>query len=47
MWIDIALLSHVGDAITTLTEDWVWTEVGDTVDDIVAECKDIVEDFYG
>jgi hypothetical protein len=44
--VDIALLPHVGDAITQLTHDWAWVEHGDSVADIVAECKEIVDDWY-
>lgn len=44
--IDTALLPHFGDAITKLSNSWVWTEVGDSVDDIVAACKDAVESWY-
>ena len=44
--VDIALLPHVGDVLTRLTETWVWVEVGDPVADIVEECKAIVEEWY-
>ena len=44
--IDSALFPHVGDAITTLTNDWVWTEVGDPVAEIVESCKAAVESWY-
>jgi len=44
--LDVALFAHVGDAITKLSNDWVWKEVGNSVDDIVDACKDIVEDWY-
>lgn len=43
---DSALLPHFGDAITKLVNSWVWTEVGDSVDDIVSACKDSVENWY-
>lgn len=45
--VDIALLPHLGDVITTLTSDWVWELVQDDVDVIVAACKGIVEEWYG
>ncbi|GAI01390.1 unnamed protein product [marine sediment metagenome] len=44
--LDVALLPHVGDALTQLTHDWHWTEVGDSVDDIVQACKAYVENWY-
>lgn len=44
--IDSALLPHFGDAITKLASAWVWSEVGDSVDDIVSACKDSVEAWY-
>lgn len=44
---DSALFPHIGDAITELTNEWVWTEVGDTVAEVVASCKDSVESWYG
>ncbi|GAG72426.1 unnamed protein product, partial [marine sediment metagenome] len=40
---DSALLIHLGDAITALTNEWEWVEVNDTVADIVAAAKDSVE----
>lgn len=43
---DIALLPHVGDALTMLANDWVWVEKGDSVADIVEACKAIVEEWY-
>jgi len=43
---DSALFPHLGDAITNLTEDWHWEEVGDPVSDIVAACKLSVESWY-
>lgn len=46
MSLDVALFPHVGDAITELVNDWVWTEVGDSVQDIVAAMKDSVESWY-
>lgn len=44
--LDAALLPHVGDAITQLTNEWHWFAVGDGVAGVVAACKDIVEDWY-
>lgn len=46
MSLDAALVPHVADAITKLTNAWVWEKVGDDVDDIVLACKDIVESWY-
>ena len=43
---DSALFPHLGDAITQLTNDWTWELVDDSVADIVAECKSIVESWY-
>lgn len=39
-------MPHFGDAITKLTNDWVWEEVGDTVAEVVAACKDSTESWY-
>lgn len=44
--IDSALFPHIGDAITALTNDWVWEPVGDEVSDIIDECKEAVESWY-
>jgi hypothetical protein len=44
--IDTALFPHVGDAITTLANEVVWEQVGDSVADVVAACKEIVESWY-
>jgi microcystin-dependent protein len=44
--IDTALFPHFGDAITNLTNAWVWEEVGDSVADVVASCKDSIESWY-
>jgi hypothetical protein len=46
MSMDVALFPHFGDAITKLTNDWVWEEVGDSVEDVVASCKDSIESWY-
>lgn len=44
--LDSALFPHVGDAITALTNESQWEEVGDSVADIIASCKDSVESWY-
>lgn len=44
--VDGALFPHVGDAITSLTNDWEWEVVGDDVVDVVAACKLAVESWY-
>jgi microcystin-dependent protein len=44
--VDSALFPHVGDAITQLTNDTTWTEVDDSVADVVAAAKAIVESWY-
>ena len=44
--IDSALIPHVSDAITQLVNDWMWLEVGDTVEDVVKECSSAVESWY-
>jgi microcystin-dependent protein len=44
--VDSALFPHLGDAITALTNDDEWTEVNDSVADVVAACKDAVEIWY-
>lgn len=46
MSLDVALFPHVGDAITQLTNDWVWEEIDDTVEDVVLACKESVESWY-
>lgn len=46
MSIDVALFPHVSDAITKLTNEWVWEEVGDSVADVLAACRDGVESWY-
>lgn len=43
---DSALLIHLADAITALTNEWEWVEVNDTVADVVAAAKDSVESWY-
>lgn len=42
----MALFPHVGDAITELANDWVWTEIGDTVQDVVDAMTGSVESWY-
>ena len=42
----MALFPHVGDAITQLSKTNAWKEVEDTVEDIVASCKDFIEYWY-
>lgn len=44
--LDSALFPHIGDAITLLTNDYVWEEIGDSVSDVVGACKDSVESWY-
>jgi hypothetical protein len=44
--IDEALIPHLSDAITSLDELFGWWEVGDSVDDVVAEVKRSVELWY-
>lgn len=44
--LDSALSPHFSDAITQLTNDFVWKEVGDSVEDIIAACKASVESWY-
>lgn len=44
--IDSALFPHVGDAITALTNESEWEQVGDSVNDIISACKVAVELWY-
>lgn len=46
MSVDIALVSHFGDAVTALTNESQWKEVDDLVPDVVASCKESVESWY-
>lgn len=46
MSLDVALLPHVGDALTILADGLTWVEVNDTVADVVAACKELVERWY-
>ncbi|GAH39853.1 unnamed protein product [marine sediment metagenome] len=43
---DSALLQHLGDAITALTNESQWEPVGDSVADVIAACKATVESWY-
>lgn len=43
---DSGLMPHFGDAITQLANEEAWTEVGDTVADVLAACKASVESWY-
>lgn len=45
--VDVALASHVGDAITGLTDAVQWLEVGDTIEDIQAAAFVAVDSYYG
>lgn len=45
--IDVALMPHLSDAITSLCELWGWWEIGDTPADIIVECKRALELWYG
>ena len=44
---DSALVPHFADAITALTNEAEWTEVGDSVADVIAACKAAIESWYG
>lgn len=44
--IDVGLLPHVSDALTTLDELFGWYEWGDSPADIVVECKRAIELWY-
>jgi hypothetical protein len=46
MSLDVALFPHVGDALTKLSNAWVWEEVGDSVSDVVESCKASIESWY-
>ena len=46
MSLDVALFPHVGDAITKLADEKEWEAVGDSVVDVVAACKESVENWY-
>lgn len=43
---DTALLPDISDAITQLTNDYDWVEVGDSVDDIVTAVSETVTQYY-
>jgi len=44
--VDVALMPHVSDAITALTNLYSWVKIGDDVNDIIDECKDYIEQWY-
>ena len=44
--VDGALLPHFSDAITNLLDEWRWLEIGDSVADVVLECREAVESWY-
>lgn len=44
--VDYALLPDIGDAITQLTNEFVWTEEGDPVSDIVTSVFETVTGYY-
>lgn len=44
--VDSALLPDVGDALTQLTNEYVWTEEGDPVSDIVSAVFETVTAYY-
>lgn len=44
--VDSGLLPDVSDSITQLTNDYVWLEVGDTVEDIVEAAAQTVSAYY-
>ena len=46
VFVDAALLPHLGDVVGNLANNWMWSEVGDTVDDVVKACADAVESWY-
>lgn len=43
---DSALLLHLGGVLSELTDEWIWSEVGDSVDDVVTACSDMVQSWY-
>ena len=44
--IDSALMPHVSDAISTLTEDNTWEKVGDDIDDILEAAAIAIDSWY-
>lgn len=44
--VDSGLLPDIGDAITQLTNEYVWLEVGDPVADIVTSVFETVTEYY-
>lgn len=45
--IDGALLSHVGDVLATLTAEYNWVEIGDTVSAVVDSAQETLDSYYG
>lgn len=45
--IDVALLSHVGELITQLTDPDQWVEIEDTIADVIDAAWLVVESYYG
>ncbi len=43
---DRALAPHIADAITNLTQQETWREVGDSVEDVIAAATVTVADYY-
>lgn len=44
--VDTALLPHIGEALSNLTQDFIWLEVGSTVVDTIAAADFAVESYY-
>lgn len=44
--VDAGLLPDIGDALTQLTQEFIWTELGDPVSDIVSAVFETVTDYY-
>lgn len=44
--VDSGLLPDIGDALTQLTNEFIWTEVGDPVADVVASVFETVTEYY-
>ncbi|GAH16323.1 unnamed protein product, partial [marine sediment metagenome] len=44
--LDRALSKHVGDALTLLTNQSEWVEVGDDIEDIIEATSITVENYY-
>lgn len=45
--IDDALISHVSELVAQLAREEEWLEVGDSVEDVVAECWLALDSWYG